>query len=139
MLKKNFLTLGMMSLLLSSTLFGNGMSHCTGKVCYMDLKSLKQPSVKVKQESQKVAYPHGFATLPTQETSEEAQEVLEEIVVPEPVVEVASYPEEVEILPLVQTVLSETESEKSLPISTHFCANNKIPVYEEGSEVFTCM
>ena len=124
MLKKNFLTLGMMSLLLSSTLFGNGMS---------------QFSVKVKKEEKKVACPHCFASLPAQETSAEAQEVLEEVVVPETVVEIASYPEEIEILSLVQTVLSETEAEKSLPISTHFCGNNEVPVYEEGSEVFTCM
>ncbi len=108
MLKKNFLTLGMMSLLLSSTLFGN----------------------------EKVACSHCFASLPTQETS---VEVVEEVVVPKTVVEVASYPEEIEILPLVQTVLNETEAEKSLPISTHFCGNNEVPVYEEGSEVFTCM
>lgn len=121
MLKKNFLTLGMMSLLLSSTLFGNGMS---------------QFSVKVKKEEKKVACPHCFASLPAQETS---VEVVEEVVVPKTVVEVASYPEEIEILSLVQTVLSETEAEKSLPISTHFCGNNEVPVYEEGSEVFTCM
>lgn len=114
MLKKNFLILGTMSLLLSSTLFANEIVPC--EHCFADLSSLTIP-VKAVEEVPFVEVELVNLIVDSDELSSDNEIVIE-------------------LMEEIDNVLTE---KSNLPVAEFFCENNKIALYESDSEVFTCV
>ncbi len=110
MLKKNFLILGTMTLLLSSTLFGNEISPCP--TCFVNLSGLK-PSVDVEVKI---------------ETLEESVEK-----------EIFNDSENLVIVDLLEGINNILFEEDPLPVTEFYCEYNTVLVYEIDSEVFSCV
>ncbi len=107
MIKKNFLTLGTLSLLLSSTLLGGEVEPCPD--CFAT--SFSSPASKVETTS-----------TTTQEVS------------------IASVAKPVDNDKELMITFSEVdEDENALPLARLYCDQNKIPVYENDSEFFSCI
>lgn len=120
MLKKNFLILGTMSLLLTSTLLGNEIAPC--EHCFADLSSLST-SVKVVEEEK-----HFTAVKLVDLSSVDSEVVLSESADENEII--------IELMEEIDNVLAENSD---LPVAKFFCENNKIALYEGDSELFTCV
>ena len=129
MLMKDFLTLGTLSLLLSSTLLGGEVEPCPD--CFATFSS---SVVKVETTSTTTPpCPDCVANLsnlkPLQEVTPVRQEEASIVSVIAPVDNAA----------LMITFSEGLEEETTLPVAQFYCDQNKIPVYENDSELFTCM
>ena len=121
MLKKNFLILGTMSLLLTSPLLGDETAPC--EHCFANLSSLTTPVKAVEEEKHFTAVQLvNFSKVDTDVALSEPSDDNNEIII--------------ELMEEIDNVLTENSD---LPVAKFFCENNKIALYEGDSELFTCV
>lgn len=118
-MKKNFLIIGTMSLLLSSTLFGNEATFC--EHCSVDLSSLSTAVKTVEEKPFTAVQLVNFSSVDSDVVLSESSDENEIII---------------ELMEEIDNVLTENSD---LPVAKFFCENNKIALYEGDSELFTCV
>lgn len=147
MLNKKFLTLGTISILLTTTVFGAGTQNCAGGVCFINLDKLK-PSKGFEQEKAKTVLLEKPRYIEVYSENDNTIDKSMTIVLDGETITVfpkSSYvmnPEEaLDVILLAEPMVAVEDKileKTNLPSSEYFCEKDKRPVYL-NNDTYECV